>query len=240
MDQEPSAERPGPPQDPPTRKEQAYELCVFLFLIVPTMIISFFVLGQISTAGFTLTALDAILRDLSLLLLVLYFIHRNNEPLSSIGLIWKNGWHEVLLGIALFPAFLLIVSIIGSILQSMGFSIPSEPPSFLKPDDPLQMTLALCLVVVVAVVEETIFRGYLILRLIGIGKGKAWAVLFSSFIFLLGHGYEGSAGVITVGLIGVMLALLYLWRGCLTAPIVIHFLQNFIGIIVVPLLDSGF
>jgi membrane protease YdiL (CAAX protease family) len=55
-------------------------------------------------------------------------------------------------------------------------------------------------------------------------------------IFSLGHGYEGSAGVITVGFMGLVFALVYLWRGSLVAPMVMHFLQDFIGIVLSPLL----
>jgi membrane protease YdiL (CAAX protease family) len=61
-------------------------------------------------------------------------------------------------------------------------------------------------------------------------------VLLSSFIFSLGHGYEGTAGLATVGVMGAAFALVYLWRGSLVAPIVMHFLQDFIGIVLLPYL----
>ncbi len=85
-------------------------------------------------------------------------------------------------------------------------------------------------------VEETIFRGYLILRFREVTSNTAAAVLLSSVLFSLGHGYEGSAGVITVGVMGLVFALVYLWRRSLVAPMMMHFLQDFIGIVLVPLL----
>jgi membrane protease YdiL (CAAX protease family) len=60
--------------------------------------------------------------------------------------------------------------------------------------------------------------------------------LLSAGIFSLGHGYEGSAGVVTVGVMGAVFALVYLWRRSLVAPMMMHFLQDFIGIVLVPLL----
>jgi membrane protease YdiL (CAAX protease family) len=60
--------------------------------------------------------------------------------------------------------------------------------------------------------------------------------MVSSFIFALGHGYEGSAGVVTVGIMGLVFAMVYLWRGSLVAAIVMHFLQDFTGILLLPLL----
>jgi membrane protease YdiL (CAAX protease family) len=92
------------------------------------------------------------------------------------------------------------------------------------------------LVVIVAIAEETIFRGYLLLRFMGLGMGKTSAVVLSSAIFAVGHGYEGSAGLATVGVMGVLFAVVYLWRGSLVAPMVMHFLQDFLAIVVLPLL----
>ena len=98
------------------------------------------------------------------------------------------------------------------------------------------MLLAGFLVVVVAICEEVIFRGYLILRLSEVTRSTAAGVLLSAFIFSLGHGYEGSAGVVTVGVMGLIFAVVYLWRGSLIAPMVMHFLQDFIGIVLTPIL----
>ncbi|TAK00125.1 MAG: CPBP family intramembrane metalloprotease [Candidatus Manganitrophaceae bacterium] len=57
------------------------------------------------------------------------------------------------------------------------------------------------------------------------------ALLLSTLIFSLGHGYEGSAGIVTVGGMGLVFGLVYLWRGSLIAPMVMHFLQDFLAMI---------
>ena len=82
----------------------------------------------------------------------------------------------------------------------------------------------------------TIFRGYLMLRFQAVLRGPARAVLLSSLIFSLGHGYEGSAGLVTVGVMGAVFALIYLWRLSLVAPVVMHFLQDFLSIVLLPFL----
>jgi membrane protease YdiL (CAAX protease family) len=99
-----------------------------------------------------------------------------------------------------------------------------------------EFVLAAILVAVVAITEEMIFRGYLLLRLQTITGSPVAAVLLSSIVFSLGHGYEGTAGVITVGVLGVLFALVYLATGSLVAPIVMHFLQDSISLVLVPLL----
>lgn len=117
-----------------------------------------------------------------------------------------------------------------------GFTVPATPmPSLIAEKNTAEFLLATVLVMVVALTEETIFRGYLLLRFKSIMASTA-AVLTSAVIFSLGHGYEGSAGVITVGVMGVVFALIYVWRQNLVAPVVMHFLQDFIGIVLVPLL----
>jgi membrane protease YdiL (CAAX protease family) len=110
-------------------------------------------------------------------------------------------------------------------------------PPALQAEGGLEVALAVVLVSVVALAEETIFRGYLLLRLRAL-FGSAGAVVLSSIIFAIGHGYEGSAGLVTVGIMGAIFALIYLWRGSLIAPVVMHFIQDFLGIVLIPLLDQ--
>jgi membrane protease YdiL (CAAX protease family) len=72
-----------------------------------------------------------------------------------------------------------------------------------------------------------------------ITTSPATAALLSAAIFALGHGYEGSAGVVTVGVMGLAFGLVYKWRKSLVAPIVMHFLQDFIGIVLLLLFGRG-
>ncbi|HQI00387.1 MAG TPA: type II CAAX endopeptidase family protein [Deltaproteobacteria bacterium] len=221
-----------------SRQEQTIEVSVFLFLIIPSMILSFFAKeeGEIS---FIITAWAIITRDLALMSLVLFFLWRNAESIGSIGWRWGNIWHEALIGLALFPVFFVLLGIVGALLQGIGFNVPTaSQPQFLIVKGIPEMLLAFLLVVVVAVVEETIFRGYLLLRFLHITQSKTWSVLVSAVVFSLGHGYEGSAGVGTVGIMGAVFAVIYLWRGSIVAPVIIHFLQDFIGILVAPFLSG--
>jgi membrane protease YdiL (CAAX protease family) len=219
----------------PSRLVQGVEVGVFLFLIVPSMVLSFFVTRQ-GSVGFPLVATLTIFRDLALVSLIVFFLWRNGEPFARIG--WKatNVWMDAALGVVLFAPVMFGAGLLDDALQSIGFSAPATPePSFLQVHGAGQIALAVVLVVVVALTEETIFRGYLMLRLGAATRSVAAAVVLSSIVFSLGHGYEGTAGVVTVGALGAVFALIYLWRGSLTAPIVIHFLQDLFGIALAPL-----
>jgi membrane protease YdiL (CAAX protease family) len=217
-------------------REQCVELGVFLFLIVPSMVLSFFAVKQ-GSLGFGIVAVATICRDLALVSLILFFLWRNGEAAAQLGWTVARGSQEFFLGVALFVPFTFCAGLLEQSLLAGGFSAPSTPlPALTPARDMTDLVLAVVLVVIVAVAEETIFRGYLILRLKAMTASPAAAVVLSALIFSLGHGYEGSAGVVTVGVMGVVFALVYLWRKSLVAPIVMHFLQDFTGIVMLPLL----
>jgi membrane protease YdiL (CAAX protease family) len=220
------------------RREQGVEVVVFLFLIVPSMALSFFVVQQ-GRLGFELVATATILRDLSLVALVLFFLWRNGEPFQAIG--WGAGhWgQEALVGLVLFPPLSLGATWLDGALHALGLSAPATPLPALTPGrSPGEVLLAVVLVAVVALSEETMFRGYLILRLESITGSPVAAVLLSALVFSMGHGYEGSAGVLTVAMMGIAFAGVYLWRRSLVAPIVLHLLQDLFSILILPALGA--
>jgi membrane protease YdiL (CAAX protease family) len=223
----------------PGLREQVFELAVFLFLITPSMIFSFFAIKE-GGIGFVLMSVATILRDLALLCLVLFFIWRNGEPLIALGLTARKFWREAALGAGLFIPLFLATSAIEVFFEKAGLSTPSAPlPLFTEEKGAGEFVLAFLLVAVVALCEESIFRGYMMLRFRNTTSRASAAVLLSSLIFSLGHGYEGTAGVATVGVMGVVFALVYLWRKSLAAPIVMHFLNDFIVIVVLPLIKQA-
>ena len=83
--------------------------------------------------------------------------------------------------------------------------------------------------------EEMVFRGYLIRRvedLVGSTRmGQVVALVTSSSLFGLAHGYQGWAGVIAAGTIGGILGVLYLGSGRnLWVVILCHALVDTVGL----------
>jgi membrane protease YdiL (CAAX protease family) len=230
MNDEPE-KRPGIPL---SLKEQQLELAVFLFLIVPSLAYSFVATGS-GSGSVTLpsTAIAIILRDLALVALILFFLWHNVEPVKKIGWTIIHGYRDAAIALILFLPLFFLMALLDTYLTGVGFSNVWEVagPSTTGLYDPV---LAVILVVVVAIAEETIFRGYLMLRLNGVFGSLAAAIILSSVIFAIGHGYEGSAGVITVGVMGLVFALIYAWRKSLVAPIILHFLQDLTVIVLIP------
>lgn len=213
------------------------EVGIFLMLIVPSMVLSFFAVSQ-GTVGFMLTASAAIFRDVGLVALILFFVWRDREPLRDLGLRWsRRSWREVALGVVLFVPFFFGTNWLERLFVSLGLSLPkASNPISVPSSTTTGIVMGTLLVVVVAFSEELIFRGYLIDRFRGSGLGTASAVALSTVVFALGHGYEGTAGIATVGVMGLVFALVYLWRKSLTASMTIHFLQDFLVVVAVPLL----
>jgi membrane protease YdiL (CAAX protease family) len=212
----------------PSSRVQLVELLVFLFLIAPSSALSFFAVKQ-GNLSFVLVAVATILRDLGLVGLVLYFLWRNRESLTRIGWDFRGRLPDVFIGLALFFPTFTAASGLERWLLSLGFKSPATPLPQLQAVGGIGDTI-------VAFAEETIFRGYLILRLRALTSSPAAAVLISTAVFSLGHGYEGSAGIVTVAFLGLVFAMVFLWRRSLVAAMTMHFLQDFLGIVLVPLL----
>ena len=235
-----------PPPTAPTRRHQTIEVAIFLALILPPMLLSLVSARQSSEAaagqeaGFVTVASVTIARDTALVGLILYFLWRNREPLARIGWTHRRLWDEIGLGLVLYVPVFFLVGWAKQFFESLGLTSPDHPwPALMAHRGAMEQAMAVALVIVVAVAEETLFRGYLILRFAAVFGNTAAAVIVSCALFAIGHTYEGSAGVATVGLLGLVLALVYVWRGSIVAPVTMHFCQDFIGVVLAPLLAGS-
>jgi len=223
----------------PGAKQQLIEVSIFVLLILPAMIYSFFIV-QKGTISFGFEAIATIINDLTLVSLIFYFLWRNRESIKQIGLYVGRIWLALLIGLILFVPFTFAMGIVETAFQSMGLTAPTGTIKSLMASGGIwESILGLVLVIIVAFSEETIFRGYLIRRFMSISSSPVFAVLLSSFIFSLGHRYEGTAGVATVFIMGTIFAIVYLWRKSLVAPMVMHFMQDFIGIVLMPMIGNN-
>ncbi|NLE00945.1 MAG: CPBP family intramembrane metalloprotease [Fibrobacter sp.] len=216
------------------KKIHTIELIIILSIIIPPAAIALFS-HQLSRMSFSFLAVSTITRDLGYLLLILFLQWRGNEPFSTIGLNFKKTGDEILAGgFLFFPVYFLSV-FIQKALAEFGLLVPHiTVPAIYENRTIYQQILAIMLIFVVAITEETIFRGYIYQRLQEILANKALAVFFSAILFASGHSYQGIAGVIITGFLGLSLSLIFLWRGSLITPIVIHILYDYIGFFIFP------
>lgn len=87
--------------------------------------------------------------------------------------------------------------------------------------------------------EETLYRGFLYHYFRDTWHlGLLIAVVASSLVFGLAHGYQGLTGIAGTGLIGGLLAVLYLGTGSLLVPMVFHAVMD-LRILLFPAPDAG-
>ena len=74
--------------------------------------------------------------------------------------------------------------------------------------------------------EELLYRGWL-LHLIAASTGSVFiGLLLSSVAFGLGHAYQGLQGVLSTGVVGFLLGLVFLWVGSLIPVQILHAFIN--------------
>jgi uncharacterized protein len=221
---------------PAERRQHLIELAVVVLLLAPSAL-SFVPAASSGGAGFEVTAVATMLHDAGLVALVALLVWRSAEPLRDLGWRLRRPVREIGIGLLAFPVLSWSVMWFEATLQRLGVPGPARAATFLQPDLTAgQLWTATVLVCVVAIAEESVFRGYLMLRVGQVTSSAVTAVVASSVVFALGHGYEGLSGAIGAGVFGALMAVLYRWRGSLIAPIVVHFLQDFTAIVLVTLL----
>ena len=220
------------PQRHPPGKIQLIELGVFLLLIVPSMVLSFFSFQKGANPPFPLFAAASMVQQAALLCLVLYFAWQNKESWSDFGWKKENLTVEIVIGLALYFPIAYVLGYLQAALKSIGLSTPEVVPGYLSPSGTAEYLLAAALFTVVAISEEGVFRGYLIRRLQNLTGTAVMAVPAAALIFCIGHGYQQIGGVIATFILGVVFGAVYIWRGSLVAPIVIHFMQNAVTVLI--------
>ncbi len=168
------------------------------------------------------------------LTMVWFILHKDRHSFKSLGLHFKNGWQEVVIaGLVLIGIYVLQGVIVlgiekihpewmGPLVKRRGEMIGKFP--LLSPRELLVFTLF------VGFYEELLFRGFLISRL-KIAMKSVWpAVIISSAIFAVVHSYQDWLAMIQIFIIALVLGGLFVLRGSLVSPILVHAGFDFISL----------
>lgn len=86
---------------------------------------------------------------------------------------------------------------------------------------------------VVAVVEELLFRGALVgAYAYGFGVSPWLLAVGSSVVFGIGHGIQGRSGIVATGLLGFLLAAVFILTNSLVVVIVAHYFVNMLEFVI--------
>jgi membrane protease YdiL (CAAX protease family) len=150
-------------------------------------------------------------------------------PLSSIGF-HRPTWKSVLFGflgaVVITVIMILQFAVVMPLLHLSPSAALAQQQAILK----TPFWYRILLVLRAAVVEEILFRGYLIEKIRQLSGSTALAVAVSVLAFTCAHlrGW-GAVHLIPVAASGLVLALLYVWRRDLPSNIFAHFLSDAVG-----------
>jgi membrane protease YdiL (CAAX protease family) len=159
----------------------------------------------------------------------------------------RKGWKEWArdFGIALLFWFMatMVLAAIATILRLLHL-VPLQKAVFeLAPQSAAEIALWLVLCVTAGMVEEFVFRGYLLQQFASLPVVGVWAesrivmgAASSSLVFGLSHGYEGIGGMIAITVYGALFCILCVRRGSLRAGMMAHTWQDSIAGIALALL----
>jgi uncharacterized protein len=157
---------------------------------------------------------------------------------AAVGLRWPQNWPGpwTVALVVLVVLFVLVSTRAlrgGALLEAPPARRPgegrhSEPPGqatlALLPRTPGERRLFTVVGVTAGVCEEWLYRGFFLAVVAALlGVADTWIlVLVAAAAFGLAHAYQGRAGVLTTGVLGGVMAALYLQTGSLLLPVLLH------------------
>jgi len=167
------------------------------------------------------------------ILLILYLIEK--KPAGQIQLygITKIKSKDLFYGIVYFLGILIIMLglvIISNLITYIGYDTSAEAPLWqFNNKKIIPLILITCLATGYS--EELFFRSYLLSEFNSPGKEK-YVITGTSFIFALGHIYQGLAGFFGTFAIGFFLASIFIKKRELHSIAIAHGLYNFTVLII--------
>ena len=154
------------------------------------------------------------------LLLWVFMKFLDKEPLVDLGFQYKNRLIDVIVGI-----------LIGFIIMTIGYNllVYLNEIVFLKVNfDFKELFIVTLIFAIVAVVEESLFRGYILKNLM-VSFNKYFALIISSILFSLMHSFNQNVDLFSffnLFLAGILLGMSYIYTKNLWFPIALHFSWN--------------
>jgi membrane protease YdiL (CAAX protease family) len=215
---------PDSPTAPTSKPSAAAGLC--LALIFGLSPLANWIAPSKTTSG--LLAHEAVWWSFAIILL-LWLHYAEHLPFSSIGLrkpAPKTFLFGVLAGLALIAVMILHFAVIIPLLHLDATRSVAERQAILH--NPFWYRFLL--VLRASVVEEILFRGYLIEKIRQLTGSTALAVIVSVAVFTYAHlsGW-GIVHLIPVCAGGILFALLYVWRRDLPCNMIGHFIVDGMG-----------
>ena len=201
-------------------------LVLFGICVLASTFLRSFAGGNLSAA--VLFFITRLLFWLSLGLVYLYCIKREDQPL----LMWAENKRSIVFHIIAILVMLLVITAGSAAIRLVAHAFKwSTDGASIKTILGFNAPLKLFIVVTAAVVEELIFRGYLMPRLQLYFKSYWWPVIISSLVFGLAHFHYGTfVNIAGPVFIGFVFACYYQKYRNIKTLIICHFLIDFVAL----------
>lgn len=162
---------------------------------------------------------------------------------AAVGLAWPRSWPGPLTGLVVLLVLVFVVASTralrgGALLEASPARRPNHHPPArgrhaepsghstlaLLPRTPGERRLFTVVGITAGVCEEWLYRGFF-LAVVGAMTGglPSWVlVVMAAAAFGLAHAYQGRAGIVLTGVLGGVMAALYLDTGSLLLPVLLH------------------
>ncbi|AGB36503.1 CPBP family intramembrane glutamic endopeptidase [Natronococcus occultus] len=151
-------------------------------------------------------------------------------PADALGIEFSRAYLEtgLIVGTAVGIVLYLANEVGAALATRLGFDHDEQLRELLAPDTGRGWVALLGGVLpLIAVFEELLFRAALIGALsVGFGVSPWLLAVASSVAFALGHGMQGDVGVVVTGLLGFVLAAVFIVTGSFLVVVVAHYLIN--------------
>jgi membrane protease YdiL (CAAX protease family) len=193
-----------------------YYLLITLFIAVPPFIAPALGFHLNLRQGTSVTVAGVLVAEAVAFTALILWLRRRSLSLRSLGFIRPSRWLPVIVAVVFSLAYagftLMIPDVRSHVAEISIFKIWGVFVS-----------------VIGALVEETIFRGFILTELERLWSSRCMQVVVSGVTFGLLHIGFSWWGIVCTTLMGTVLAITYLWSGrSLLAPVVGHSLINII------------
>ncbi|RQG88929.1 CPBP family intramembrane metalloprotease [Natrarchaeobius halalkaliphilus] len=157
-------------------------------------------------------------------------------PADALGLEFSRSYLEagLVLGVAAGVVLYVANELGAAIATRFGFDHDERLRALLAPDSGGGWLVLLAVVLpIIALFEELLFRAALIgVVAAGFGISPWLLAVLSSIAFAVGHGMQGSVGIVVTGLLGFVLAGIFILTESLLVVVVAHYLINALEFVV--------